>query len=113
MARWRQVWDEEQEKYVMVPRDESAAARDVQNGIIIRGNFDAFKSPIDGSIIKGQRDYEDHCKKHNVVPAQEFSQEFYDRKAKERESTFMGKHDKEAQWQRKAQINEIINNLER
>jgi len=111
VARWRQVWDEDQEKYVMVPRDESAAARDASNGIIIRGNFDAFKSPIDGSLIKNHRDYENHCKKHNVVPSAEFSPEYYARKEKERASVFQGKHSKEQEWQRKAQINEIINNL--
>jgi hypothetical protein len=109
MARWRQVWNEEQQTHVMVPCDAQAAARD--SGIIVKGNFDAFKSPIDGSVIRNHREYDDHCRKHNVVPAAEFSPEYYARKEKERASVFQGRHDKEAEWQRKAQINEIINNL--
>ncbi len=110
--RWRQVWDEEAGKYVMVPRDE-AARRGSRDGIIVKGKFDAFQSPIDGTAIRTQRQYEDHCKKHNVVPSAEFSPEFYERKAKEREKFFKQEHTPEERWRRRAEINEIINTLER
>jgi hypothetical protein len=111
--RWRQIKNRETGKYEMIPLDESAAKRDDELGIIVRGRFDAFKSPIDGSIIGTHREYMDHCKRHNVVPAQEFNPEFFERKAKEREAFFKRNLSGEEQRQRKMAIHELINQMER
>ena len=64
-------------KYEMVPADEAAATRDGLN--IVQGDFQPMVSPIDGAEIRTWRQYQDHCRKHNVVPAQEFNQEYFDR----------------------------------
>jgi hypothetical protein len=34
----------------------------------VRGDLPAFVSPLDGSVVEGRRAYEDHCRRHNVVP---------------------------------------------
>ncbi len=113
MARYRQVWDENEEKYVLVPVDEYALRREQKSGTIVKGKFDAFRSPIDGTLIRTQRQYDDHCKKHNVVPSAEFTPEWYAKKQKERAKVFEGAHNAKEQWRRKAEINELINHLER
>lgn len=37
----------------------------------VKGRFEAFKSPVDGSIIKNDRDMQEHNKRNNVVNAAE------------------------------------------
>lgn len=112
MARWRQVKDPETGKYHMIPLDDAAIQRDKDRGIIVR-NVEAFKSPIDGSIISTYREYMDHCKKHNVVPAAEFSQEWYESKAKERERFYKGEMTRQEKFKRKQELWEIWNRAER
>jgi hypothetical protein len=34
----------------------------------VHGDIPAFVSPLDGSVVEGRRQYENHMKKHNVVP---------------------------------------------
>jgi len=89
--RWVQRKDPETGRYVLVPADEAAVERDAKLGIVVKGNFDAFRSPIDNSIISTHREYEDHCRKHGVVPAAEFSNEFLAKKRQEREDMYQGK----------------------
>jgi hypothetical protein len=113
MARWRQVINEETGKSEFVPMDEAAAASDKSRGILVRGNFDAFKSPIDGSVISTQRQYDDHMRKHGVVPAAEFTPEFYQRKAEERARLYKGEHTSQQKMARKREIYEIWNHKER
>ena len=113
MARWRQTKDEATGKYVLVPIDDAAIQRDIDRGIIVKGNFDNFRSPIDGSIISSQRQYEDHCRKHNVVPAAEFSADWYAKKKAERDRLLTGERTKQQELRDKQFINEIINQLER
>ena len=60
----------------------------------VRGDFEPFVSPIDGTVISGRKSYDEHCKKHNVVPAAEFTPEFYERKAKERADHYTGQKSK-------------------
>lgn len=56
--------------------------------IIVKGKFDAFKSPINGEIISTQRQLDRHMEEHGVVQAGEFGEndgkKYYERKAKER-----------------------------
>jgi hypothetical protein len=107
MPRWRQC----SETGKFIPLDEAAAKHD---GVAIHGDIEPFVSPLDGSVISDRKQYREHCKKHGVVPASEFSPEFYERKAKEREKHYTGDLGTRAeQWERKAAINEIINHLER
>lgn len=111
--RWKQVYNPETKKYEMIPMDSSAARRDQSMGVMVKGNFEPFKSHIDGSVINTQKKFEEHCRRYNVVPSQEFSQDYYERKAKERSRLYTGEHTKQEKLARKQQINEIINHFER
>ena len=110
MPRWVQKWNEEEQKSEFIPID--AAARAVE-GIAIHGDIESFVSPIDGTVITDRKQYREHMEKHGVVPSAEFSQEFYDRKAEERERHYRGVHSKEAKLARKREIYEIMQRAER
>ena len=94
------------------PRDESARALDSGHAIHAN-NMDAFISPVDGSLVRNKREYDDHNKRNNVVNAKEFTDEFYAGKAKERADYHEGRHSKEETYARRCEVNEIINSLER
>lgn len=55
---------------------------------------DAYRSPIDGSIITGQRSERQHMLRHGVVRPGDFGENdgrgYYERKAKERADFFQG-----------------------
>lgn len=106
-------WKQDPVTHKLIPVDEMAFKHDKDRGIIVRGNFDAFKSPIDGSVISNQREYDDHCKRHNVVNSQEFSPEYYQRKAAEREAVHANRLHPKEERRRRESLNEMINHLER
>ena len=109
MPRWRQHFNEETGKSEFIPVDDAARRAD---GVAIHGPIEPFRSPIDGTVISGRKQYREHCEKHGVVPAAEFSNEYYERKAKERERFFTGEQTREDSFRRKQEINEIINHIE-
>jgi hypothetical protein len=41
---------------------------DLLMGHYVCGDIPAFVSPLDGTIVEGRAQYENHMKKHNVVP---------------------------------------------
>jgi len=57
----------------------------------VRDDIESFVSPIDGSIVNSRSDYREHCIRHDVVNSQEFTPEFYAKKAKERQDFYEGK----------------------
>lgn len=66
---------EQEEKQVAMEKATSAA--------IIGGNFEAFKSPVDGSIIKNQNDLRSHNKRHGVADIREYGDEWFEQRGKE------------------------------
>jgi hypothetical protein len=44
---------------------------EADGGHFVFGDTPRFVSPLDGSVIEGRKQYEDHCKRHNVVPTAE------------------------------------------
>jgi hypothetical protein len=42
-----------------------------REGHFVFGDMADFISPIDGSRISGRAAYEQHCRKHNVIPTEE------------------------------------------
>lgn len=56
----------------------------------VKGVREAFISPVDGSLVSTQADLEQHNNRNNVVSAEEFSPEYYERKAKERQDALTG-----------------------
>lgn len=109
MPRWRQVINE-QGKSEFVPIGNTAASG---TGAAVHGDIESFVSPIDGTVIRDRKQYREHCKKHNVVPASDFTPEYYARKAKERADYFNGKVAREESFRRKQQIHEIMMRAER
>ncbi len=110
MARYRQVINEDGSS-TFVPLDEAAIRRDA--GHSIHGDIEPFRSPVDGSVISDRKQLREHNKKHGVVNAEEFSPEFYERKAKERARLYTGERTKEEVLKNRREIYEVINHLER
>ena len=63
MPRRRFRYDPERKEMVEVRLDEDPV---VQHYVC--GDIPPFVSPLDFSVVEGRRDYENHMKKHNVVP---------------------------------------------
>lgn len=40
-------------------------------GHYVRGDLQPFVSPIDGTLVEGRKQYEAHCRAHNVVPTED------------------------------------------
>lgn len=111
MARWRQKYDPVTRTSTFIPIDEGA--RQSSSGVAIHGDIDGFVSPIDGTVIRDRKQYREHCRKHGVVPAQEFSAEHYRVKAEERARTFTGNSTKEETLARRREMYEIAMRMER
>lgn len=110
MPRWRQ----DKETGNLVPIDESAYSRDVSAGVFPGAqSFEAFRSTVDGSLIRNRKELEEHNKRNGVVLADEFSPSYYERKAKERADFFQGRVSRQEQLQRRQQIYEIMVRAER
>jgi hypothetical protein len=67
MARFRWV----QINGKLVPADEVTAHE--QAGPTILADLPDFRSPIDGSIVRGRAGMRDHCARHDVVPTAELA----------------------------------------
>lgn len=80
---WRQ--DPVTHKMVEVTNEQGPAPR-----VHIRGDIEAFVSPVDGTVVGGRRQLRDHNRRNDVVNSQEFSPEFYAQKAAERADHYNG-----------------------
>lgn len=78
--------------------------------ILVRGSFEPFKSPVDGRIITTHRALEKHNKENEVVDSREFSQEYYEKKAKERAALFDENQNPNSD-ERKQVIHKVIGEL--
>ena len=108
MARYIQ----DPKTHKLIPAAEYDKVR-AEAGYVGPSSFDPFVSPIDGTTIRTRRQYDDHCRKHNVVPAAEFSKEFYDRKRAERARVFNGERSSKEVLARKQELYEAITRAER
>lgn len=111
MARWIQKYDKATNTSTFIPVDEQAQKRDLAEGkttLIIRDNFEPFRSVVDGSLISNHRDLEAHNKRNGVVNTAEFNPEFLERKHKERVARELGVRTKEETLRVKKEIYERI-----
>ena len=104
--RWRQDKDTGE----FVPMDAAAAKHD---GHFVIGDIEPFRSPIDGEVITDRKQYREHCEKHGVVPASEFSAEHYAKKAQEREDFFNRKRSPQEERRNKMDAYEALMKAER
>ena len=112
MPRWKQVVNEQTGKSEFVPIDAAARALEPQ-GAAIHGIFEPFKSMVDGTVISTNKQLREHNTRNNVVNADEFSPEFYERKAQERADFYQGKHSRQESLKRKQEIYETMMRAER
>jgi hypothetical protein len=104
MTRYRQVYDEEAQKYKLV----EISGRESRESHFIHGDIDPFVSPVDGSVISDRRQLEEHNKRHGVVNASEFSDEYYAKKAEERARYMRGETSRQETLERKRQMWELM-----
>lgn len=109
--RWIQKYDKETKTSTFVPADEEAIRKD--GGVAIHGPIEPFRSPIDGTVISDRKQLREHCRRHGVVPAQEFSADHYEEAAKKRADLFTGRRSKEESLQIKQQMWELLQRQER
>ena len=109
--RWRQKYNKATGKSTFIPIDGSAAMHDA--GAAIHGDIEPFVSPVDGTVISDRKQLREHNKRNDVVNSQEFSQQWLDKKAKERQDFFDGKLSRKETQARKEQLNETINRAEK
>ncbi|MCA1807389.1 MAG: hypothetical protein LC687_06040 [Actinobacteria bacterium] len=79
-----------------------------EGGTTILANFEPIVSPIDGSVISSRSEYREHCKKHNVVPQAEFSDDYIAKKRREREEFFTNGGSPQERFRAKQEIYEAI-----
>ena len=104
-------WRQDAKTGEMVPIDQSAANRD--RGFAIHGVFEPFVSVVDGSVISTANQLREHNVRNGVVNAAEFSDAFYEGKAKERADFFEGKTTTRETFKRRQAIYETWINAER
>jgi len=105
-------WKQDAKTGKLIPIDEAARRADRTAAVSVN-NFDAFVSPVDGTLIRNMRDYREHNRRNNVVPSSEFSPEFIERKAKERADFFTGNHSRQESIKRKQELYERMVAAER
>ncbi len=97
-------WRQDAKTGEMVPIDQAAANRD--GGFAIHGVFEPFKSVVDGSIISTANQLRQHNFRNGVVNAAEFSDAYYEGKAKERADFYAGKTNTRETFKRRQAIYE-------
>ncbi len=112
--RWRQMINDDGTS-TFVALDDTAVAIDRAKGIeiIVKGNFEPFKSMVDGSLISTQRDYDNHNKRNNVVNAAEFDDKHYADAAQKRADFYEGKRDKKQIFEDRQNIYDTMIRAER
>lgn len=102
-------WVQDPETGKLVPKDEYYKAKyGQQDAPYIQGDIESFKSPIDGSMITDRSHLREHNTKHGVTDSRDYSTEYYQRRAKEREGLLSGSSDRAVQ-ERKTHLSEILN----
>jgi hypothetical protein len=77
-------WIQHPETHELIPRDEYVRPSKVTSAFV-QGDIESFVSPIDQTVISDRKHYREHCERHGVVPAQEFSTEWLTKRRKELE----------------------------
>jgi hypothetical protein len=84
-------WIQDSETGEMVPREKWIEHKyGGERAPAVHGDIEAFRSPIDGSIIDDRGKLRAHNKKHGVTNCADYSQDWFDKKASERESVMRG-----------------------
>jgi hypothetical protein len=66
-------------------------ASDTRSGVAILEDIEPFKSPITGEVISSRSQLRQHNKEHGVTDSRDYSANFFERKAREREIAMNGR----------------------
>lgn len=93
---------------------EIASTASTNRSAAVHGDIDAFRSPVDGSIISDRKALREHNQRNNVVNTADLGSDGYNReRQKERERFFKGEISQEERLTRRQQMWEIAQHLER
>jgi hypothetical protein len=90
----------------MIPIDDAAVKRDQAAGLTVVRHFEAFRSPVDGSIIRNHRELEEHNRRNNVVSVNEFDEGHYRQREEERRKLYTGEFSRKERLERRQEIYE-------
>ena len=68
----------------------SSRSRESSSGVHIIDDIEPFRSPVTGEIITTRSQLKEHNKLHGVTDSRDYSREFFDRKAQERDRKMRG-----------------------
>lgn len=88
----------------LIPREQLTPTPRPNAPMVMKGH-EAFKSPIDGSIISTRQQLADHNKKHGVTNVSDYSPRYIENKARER----VAAGEKMIKETRRSDINDAIN----
>ena len=63
--------------------EKQEAMKKATSAAFIGGNFEPFKSPVDGSIIKNPAQLRSHNSKHGVADIREYGDEWFEKRGRE------------------------------
>lgn len=89
----------------LVPRAEFT--RPTQAVHAVHGDIEAFRSPIDGTIIDDRGKLREHNKRHGVTNIADYGPEYFERCHKQRSETMQGTSQATRQQRRKTILNAI------
>ena len=69
------------------------ASREDSHGIYIQCDLEPFQSPVTGEIISSRAQLRRHNKENGVTNSQDYSADYFEKKAKEREQAIRGNTD--------------------
>ena len=110
MARYRQVWNEDLGKHEFI--EVSSGGKRVDSHYI-HEDFKPFVSPIDKEVISGRKQYENHCKRHNVVNSAEFDEGHMRAARKEKDRAYTGERTRQEIQKTREEMHSIITHMER
>ena len=115
MARYS--WVQHPETGKLIPKDEYVRPNAPKSNLYVQADIEPFVSPLDGSVITGRRGRDEHCRRHGVVPAQEFDKGHFDRKAAERADVYQGTektaHGRQIKQERRQDLKRMYEQLEK
>lgn len=110
MPRWKQVWNEDLKKHEMIEVDSGGK---MPRSHFIHDDFKPFVSPIDQTVVSGRRQYDDHCRKHNVMNAAELDEGHFKQRKKAKDDHYQGARSRQEIQKSREHIHQVMEQMER
>ena len=85
----KQTWVQCPVTHKLILKDQYVRPADPKSAMVVKG-FDAFKSPVDGSVISCNSKLRDHNKRHGVTNVQDYGQAYFDKRGREKNREMLG-----------------------